>query len=271
MRLYRAFFNREPDVGGASYWILEYDRGASLDDLAFGFSNSTEFLAAYGSNLTDDAFLRILYGNILGRTPDDAGLAYWLGELQGGLGRDGVVRWITANDEFINRFDYSPTFPDMSAALLRLQDMPSGYVEITGEVGRAPKDSGCDSALRMGDDILGHDFAADPDFGPFISHSIEARASAEKAQDYLKQIRDNLPGCATFIDLDRISTRMAEVSFRRSVTTRLRFGSKRTSRPTIRTSTSRSRCISSSSESTTSSLPSWSAACSERAHMTPRS
>ena len=106
LRLYRAFFERDADMEGAIYWIDLHRGGATLEDLAWGFANSYEFQDAYGSELTNAEFLNILYSNILGRDPDTAGFEYWLGEMDDGLGQDGVVRWITANDEFIARFPY---------------------------------------------------------------------------------------------------------------------------------------------------------------------
>ncbi len=106
LRLYRAFFERDADMEGAIYWIDLHRGGATLEDLAWGFANSDEFQNTYGAELTNAEFLDILYSNILGRTPDTAGFEYWLSEMDNGLGQDGVVRWITANDEFIDRFPY---------------------------------------------------------------------------------------------------------------------------------------------------------------------
>ncbi len=108
LRLYRAFFNRDADVAGARYWIDLHRGDTTLEDLAWGFSNSEEFTDRYGSDLSNSEFLTILYSNILGRTPDTAGFDYWLGEMNNGLGKDGVVRWITANAEFIDRYPYDP-------------------------------------------------------------------------------------------------------------------------------------------------------------------
>lgn len=108
LRLYRAFLNREPDVGGARYWIETSRSGANPDDLAWGFAQSTEFKTANGE-LTNSEFLTVMYANMLGRTPDAGGFNYWLGLMNGGLSQSGVVRWIVANEEFINRYPYAPT------------------------------------------------------------------------------------------------------------------------------------------------------------------
>lgn len=107
LRLYRAFFNREPDVAGARYWVSTYDRGTSLATIAESFAMSAEFAANY-QGTSNRAYVTKVYGNVLGRTPDLAGLNYWTSTLdQRKLSRAGVVQWITANDEFKNRHPYS--------------------------------------------------------------------------------------------------------------------------------------------------------------------
>ncbi len=106
LRLYRAFFAREPDVDGAKYWLSVTRDGATPDDLAYGFSASDEFLQVYGQ-LDDENFLILLYRNMLGRLPDPAGFEYWRDEMTvRGLPRHLVVRWVVANNEFISRFPY---------------------------------------------------------------------------------------------------------------------------------------------------------------------
>ncbi len=41
--LYRAFFNREPDIGGFNYWISKFDNGYSREKILNGFLYSQEF------------------------------------------------------------------------------------------------------------------------------------------------------------------------------------------------------------------------------------
>lgn len=106
LRLYRAFLGRDPDLDGAKYWIGQSRAGVGADDLAWGFARSEEFLGRYG-RLADREFLGTMYANMLGRPADRAGLDYWLGEMQrNGLHQHQVVRWVTANDEFVDRFPY---------------------------------------------------------------------------------------------------------------------------------------------------------------------
>lgn len=108
LRLYRAFFDRDPDVTGAAYWINRARLGASADDLAWGFAASEEFRGLYGP-VNDSQFLGVMFENMLGRAPDAAGFQYWLGEMRvKGLDKHEVVRWVTANPEFAQRYPFSP-------------------------------------------------------------------------------------------------------------------------------------------------------------------
>jgi hypothetical protein len=89
--LYKAAFNRTPDVGGLGYWINKMDTGMSYSDVANNFVNSTEFKTAFGgSNPTVNTLVTKLYNNVLNRTPDAEGLAFW----QNKLSNEG---WTTAD------------------------------------------------------------------------------------------------------------------------------------------------------------------------------
>ncbi|NNF56096.1 MAG: DUF4214 domain-containing protein [Acidimicrobiales bacterium] len=106
LRLYWAFFNREPDLGGARYWLSVFDQGASLDAIANAFAGSSEFRARYGA-LNNAAYVEVIYLNVLNRRRDGGGFQYWLGFLEnGGLSRGGVVRWIAAAPEFVAAHPY---------------------------------------------------------------------------------------------------------------------------------------------------------------------
>ena len=77
-RLYQAAFNRQPDLAGLGFWISTLDRGASLIDVSAGFMQSNEFKALYGGSAPATSMLVTnLYANVLHRTPDAGGFAYW--------------------------------------------------------------------------------------------------------------------------------------------------------------------------------------------------
>jgi hypothetical protein len=113
LRLYHAFFGREPDVTGAKYWIVDvYEtQSGDLDQITGWFANpgQPEFAIQYADIAADDheAFLERVYNNMLGRVPDPAGFAYWLGLMNdGSLTRPGVVRYIGTDTEFIRSYPY---------------------------------------------------------------------------------------------------------------------------------------------------------------------
>ena len=108
LRLYRAFFDREPDPEGAVYWLETARSGASLDVIAASFAESIEFTSRYGAT-SNEQFLDIVYRNVLGRDYDRAGFQYWLAKLSSGLSRGGTVRWVAANDEFVAKHPYPKT------------------------------------------------------------------------------------------------------------------------------------------------------------------
>ncbi|MFW2381522.1 MAG: DUF4214 domain-containing protein, partial [Acidimicrobiales bacterium] len=102
LRLYNAFFNRDPDLLGAIYWVDLKRGGVTLSRIALEFSRSAEFTNTYGA-LDNAAYVEQIYINVLGRQYDQAGYDYWLGLLNdGSLDRGGVVRWISGDVEFKN-------------------------------------------------------------------------------------------------------------------------------------------------------------------------
>jgi hypothetical protein len=109
-RLYFAAFQRIPDHGGLLYWVNVHAQGTPLATIAEVFATSPEFLATYGA-LTNDAFVTLLYQNVLGRAPDAEGLAYWVGQLDSGAKTRGDVlagfsesaefQTLTANEVYV--------------------------------------------------------------------------------------------------------------------------------------------------------------------------
>jgi Ca2+-binding RTX toxin-like protein len=77
-RIYRAAFDRVPDLAGLGYWIDRLDHEATLRDIADGFAHSQEFIDMYGSAPSNADIVMRLYKNILHREPDAGGYQYWL-------------------------------------------------------------------------------------------------------------------------------------------------------------------------------------------------
>ena len=77
-RLYGAVLGREPDAIGLGHWVSALEAGAiSLSQAASGVMGSAEFAARYGAPGAA-GFVSMLYQNVLGRAPDQAGLDYWV-------------------------------------------------------------------------------------------------------------------------------------------------------------------------------------------------
>ncbi len=101
-RLYKAVFLRQPDQPGLDYWTGIANRGTPLMSIAGLFADSPEFAQRYAA-VDDEAFLVLLYRNTLGRAPDDAGLAYWRGQMAGGVDRGRIVIAFSEAEEFVRR------------------------------------------------------------------------------------------------------------------------------------------------------------------------
>jgi len=103
--LYKAAFNRTPDVGGLGFWISKMDGGMDYNTVAQNFVNSAEFKTAYGgSNPTVNTLVTKLYNNVLTRAPDGNGLAFWQDKLTtGGWTTANVLGYFaTSNENVIN-------------------------------------------------------------------------------------------------------------------------------------------------------------------------
>lgn len=99
VRLYVAAFNRSPDAAGFDFWLGRYQAGTSLERIAASFLDSSEFLGDT-SGLSNREFITILYHNIFIRDPDQAGLEYWLGELNAGTTRSRMLVLFANGPEF---------------------------------------------------------------------------------------------------------------------------------------------------------------------------
>lgn len=103
IRLYRAVFNRQPDVDGLVYWLDQFDSGEwSTRRIANFFATGDEFRSLYGESTTNDEFVSAVYPNVLGRQPDAEGRAFWTGYLDDGNGRAELILLISNAPEFID-------------------------------------------------------------------------------------------------------------------------------------------------------------------------
>jgi len=103
-RLYKAAFDRQPDAAGLGYWMHALDQGANLaNDVASGFLASKEFQDLYGANTTTATFISNLYQNVLHRTPDAEGAAYWQRTIEAGVSRASILTNFSDSNENIQQ------------------------------------------------------------------------------------------------------------------------------------------------------------------------
>ena len=128
-RLYRSVLGRHPDRPGFHYWAAARIGGLPLRAVADGFLASREYARRFGSGADGD-FLDRVYRNVLGRPGDPAGVAYWLGELAGGLPRTELVLLFSESAEHRSRSgtaqaDLPPFRPVVTA--VHAADLPHSW------------------------------------------------------------------------------------------------------------------------------------------------
>lgn len=80
IRLFSAYFLRKPDPSGLNYWLTKRRSGTKLDSISSTFAGSNEFKTRYGT-LSNNAFVQLVYQNVLGRPGDAGGINYWTNQL----------------------------------------------------------------------------------------------------------------------------------------------------------------------------------------------
>ena len=116
LRLYQAVFDRVSDSGGLTYWTNIF-RQVQEDnpDLSYKealiktiaqWLQSDEYVERFGSDLSDEDFLSLLYVNILGRPADQDGYDFWLAILKSGdMTREQLIIEFTESDELKDQMD----------------------------------------------------------------------------------------------------------------------------------------------------------------------
>lgn len=132
-RLYFAYFLRIPDYAGLIGWVQALKTGWTLPQISNQFALSAEFTNLYGS-LGNGQFVTLAYQNVLGRAPDAAGYAYWVGQLDAGLlTRGDVMIGLSESTEYRNAMTNEVTVTSAYIGLLRrAPDLPgfNGWVAI---------------------------------------------------------------------------------------------------------------------------------------------
>ena len=80
-QLYVSLFGRAPDGEGLGYWVGQLADGKTIAAVAQEMFSVTPARAIYPSYMTNDEIVAAFYVNVLGRTADAEGQAFWVGKM----------------------------------------------------------------------------------------------------------------------------------------------------------------------------------------------
>jgi hypothetical protein len=119
VRLYSAYFLRNPGYPGFQFWLGKFRAGESLVAISEEFASSAEFVKRYGV-LSNHDFVVQVYVNVLGRAGKQSGVDYWTAQLDSGaLTRGGVMLSFSESAEYQKTADTRVFVFMMYAAMLR--------------------------------------------------------------------------------------------------------------------------------------------------------
>ncbi|MEM9898200.1 MAG: DUF4214 domain-containing protein, partial [Pseudomonadota bacterium] len=117
IELYIAYFNRAPDAVGLNFWGTAFATGTTLTEIAMLFIEQDETRATYPLGQSNLEFATAVYNNVLGRTPDQAGLNFWEGQLNsGGVSRDAFILEVLRGAKADPQPDAGPAFIEQQLA-----------------------------------------------------------------------------------------------------------------------------------------------------------
>jgi len=102
VKLYYLVLGRTPDQSGLSYWVNALQGNMALSDIAAAFVNAAWFNDRVDNDQNATGFIEQLYQNAFNRTPDDAGLNYWLEQVNQGMSWSDLVVIFAGSAEFEN-------------------------------------------------------------------------------------------------------------------------------------------------------------------------
>lgn len=121
-RFYNQCLDRQPDADGLAGWVNALlNHSISGATVANGFINSPEFL---NKNLSNDAYLKIMYKAFFDREADPQGYNDWMGQLNSGVSRQFVLTGFVNSTEFRN---LCAKFGIESGSLNGSRESSSGY------------------------------------------------------------------------------------------------------------------------------------------------
>ncbi|WP_425913261.1 Ig-like domain-containing protein [Pseudomonas sp. GWSMS-1] len=100
IRLYHAVLDRSPELCGYNYWLGRANENVGQAQIGEAFLSSPEFVAQH-TGLSNSQFVDFIYQNVLGRTADAAGGAWWLEQIETGVTtRGGMLYGVSQSSEY---------------------------------------------------------------------------------------------------------------------------------------------------------------------------
>jgi hypothetical protein len=129
-------FGRAPDAAGLGYWAGLRDAGQSMTLVADTMFGVTPARTYFPSGLSNEQIIASFYSNVLGRTADATGLAFWTSKLNAAGATPGSV--ITEMIDVISHYAGSDPAGVTSAALFNnLAEAAQFYGENHGSLANA--------------------------------------------------------------------------------------------------------------------------------------
>jgi hypothetical protein len=95
--IYQRYLGRGPDPTGLAAWVALLQGSLTDEQLEAGFIGSPEYIQNHGG--TGENWVRGMYHDLLGRSPDAAGLSAWLTQLQQGVSPATIALGFAASAE----------------------------------------------------------------------------------------------------------------------------------------------------------------------------
>jgi hypothetical protein len=94
---YQHYLGRTPDSAGLAYWLDQMKKGQTDEHLEANFIGSTEYIKNHGG--AGAGWVKGMYQDLLGRTPSQAEIDYWVGRLNAGMSTTDVAYGFAASKE----------------------------------------------------------------------------------------------------------------------------------------------------------------------------
>jgi hypothetical protein len=95
--IYQQYLGRGADSSGEQFWVASMQHGMTQEQLEADFIGSSEYIADHGGK--GSGWVTGMYNDLLGRTPDNAGLTHWVDSLASGVDAATVALGFAASGE----------------------------------------------------------------------------------------------------------------------------------------------------------------------------